>query len=90
VKAETKLSTCTPVAAIRNNTTTTCLLVSFPLLRHTAPVPKGHPSQTNTMNRLPTLDPHVLTIADLKEAACRDMPAMYRGSYDGLLTLLGT
>lgn len=34
----------------------------------------------NTMNRLPTLDPHVLTIADLKEAACRDMPAMYRGT----------
>lgn len=35
------------------------------------------------MNRLPTLDPHVLTIADLKEAACRDMPAMYRGSCNG-------
>ena len=34
------------------------------------------------MNRLPTLDPHVLTIADLKEAACRDMPAMYRGWCD--------
>jgi hypothetical protein len=34
------------------------------------------------MNRLPTLDPHVLTIADLKEAACRDMPVMYRGSRD--------
>jgi hypothetical protein len=34
------------------------------------------------MNRLPTLDPHVLTIADLKDAACRDMPAMYRGSRD--------
>ncbi|CAD0081754.1 unnamed protein product [Aureobasidium vineae] len=34
------------------------------------------------MNRLPTLDPHVLTIADLKEAACRDMPAMYRGDAD--------
>lgn len=33
------------------------------------------------MNRLPTLDPHVLTIADLKEAACRDMPAMYRGIF---------
>jgi (S)-2-hydroxy-acid oxidase len=41
------------------------------------------------MNRLPTLDPHVLTIADLKEAACRDMPAMYRGSHgDSSLTLL--
>lgn len=36
------------------------------------------------MNRLPTLDPHVLTIADLKEAACRDMPVMYRGSHSGL------
>lgn len=38
------------------------------------------------MNRLPTLDPHVLTIADLKEAACRDMPAMYRGRGDDTRT----
>jgi (S)-2-hydroxy-acid oxidase len=33
------------------------------------------------MNRLPTLDPHVITIADLKDAACKDMPKMYRGVY---------
>lgn len=31
------------------------------------------------MNRLPTLDPHVITIADLKEAGCKDMPKMFRG-----------
>jgi (S)-2-hydroxy-acid oxidase len=36
------------------------------------------------MNRLPTLDPHVLTIADLKEAACHDMPKMYRGEINRL------
>ncbi|CAD0105984.1 unnamed protein product [Aureobasidium uvarum] len=41
------------------------------------------------MNRLPTLDPHVLTIADLKEAACRDMPAMYRDYYnEGAMDLI--
>lgn len=39
---------------------------------------------TVIMNRLPTLDPHVLTIADLKEAACHDMPKMYRGKINRL------
>ncbi|KAL2035155.1 hypothetical protein VTO58DRAFT_101072 [Aureobasidium pullulans] len=41
------------------------------------------------MNRLPTLDPHVLTIADLKEAACHDMPKMYRDYYnEGAMDLI--
>lgn len=76
-KAE-KVDTCIPAAAIRNCTIPSCVPV-FTLF-----VPLYFPESSsilqNTMNRLPTLDPNVLTIADLKEAACRDMPAMYRGS----------
>lgn len=49
-------------------------------LRSTILILKGSPISQYTMNRLPMLDPHVLTIADLKEVACRDMPAMYRGN----------
>lgn len=45
----------------------------YPILSHIQTEEKA------TMNRAPTLDPNILTIADLKEAACKDMPKMYRG-----------